>query len=133
MKATMNYRNEKGEFARENVNHGFEVNYDFFTATAKRNGQQSPEQGNNVEVKLVTTKTATPIGFNLRLFDRMLNQYCYNEPQWQYDGKFDIEFTFNAPTWREAFKKAKEYIFTEIAKYEVMVEAREMALIDAEF
>ena len=127
------YRNEKGEFARENSNFGFEVIYDFFTAKCTRNGQVDPNMGNNVEVKLSITKTSNPLGFNLRLFDRMLNQYCYNEPQWQYKGKFTIGLAFNAPTWREAFKEAKDYIFKEIAKYEVLVAAREKALIDAEF
>ena len=130
---TITYRNEKGEFARENVNYGFELQYDFFTAKCSRNGQISPEKGNDVEVKLAVTKTANPTGFKEKLFERRLDCYYNVVPQWQYDEEVFMSFTFSAPTWREAFKKAKDYIFAEIAKYETLVAERAKALIDAEF
>ena len=133
MKTKINYRNEKGEFAHENSNYGFTVNYDFFKATCSRNGQVDPEKGNNVQVSLVVARAEKPIGFDAEIFGKLLNKEGWISPQWQHATGLKIESTFNAPTWREAFKKAKDYIFAEIAKYEVLVGAREQALIDAEF
>lgn len=70
------------------------------------------------------------------MFGIYLDQTWYGGEKWQYkgsDSKLTIEYEFSAPTWREAFLKAKNFTFEEIEKYDALVKAREQSLIDAEF
>lgn len=133
---TIIFRNEKGEFAKSNVNYGFELNYDFFTAVCKRVGQMPANVNNNVVVSLSIKKTAIPINFQATLFDTSLSATWSCGEKWQYkgaDSDLVITYDFDSNTWANAFNEAKEYLFSEIEKYEKLVYEREKALIHADF
>ena len=136
MKTTIKFRNEEGQFCSENCNHGFEVEREFCKITAKRAGQADADEGNYIVVSLLVRKTGIPINFKSRLFGIELHQTWSCGEKWQYrmsDSNLTKEYKFSAPTWREAFLKAKTFTFEELEKYDVLVKAREQALIDAEF
>ena len=136
MKTTIKFRNEEGQFCNENCNHGFEVEREFCKITAKRLGQSDADISNDIIVSLLVRKTGIPISFNSLLFGIALHQTWNGSEKWQYkgsDSKLTMEYKFYAPTWREAFLKAKNFTFEEMEKYDALVKAREQALIDAEF
>ena len=135
---TIRFRNEKEQYCSENANHGFTVEMPFCNIIAKRAGQQAPHLGNGVAVELdiFKKKDLQPIHFNADLFGLSLNTGSMGF--WMNNNEnrarnFGRTYVFVSTTWRRAFQEAKDYVFSEIEKYENLIKERELALVDAEF
>jgi hypothetical protein len=127
MKATIKFRNEKGQFTSTNANFGFEYETNFCSIKVSRVGQQDPAYSNQVEVRAEIVSNGKRIKFNKYLFGYLLNSSIWNNERVLSSPSF-----FNN-TWREAFADAKRYVEEQLKIYEELVNARNQALIDAEF
>jgi len=109
---------------------------DYITATISRKGQQVPYFGDNViaEVRLsLPAKRGCLVeelrfGKRVKMFDEELYE-CWgvNEDTVRSKSK-----TFNAPTWKQAFADAENYLLAEMKKLISEMSKRKKALENAE-
>lgn len=117
-----------GESCDQNQNQGFAIDHDICSIVVQRNGQVSASNSNNVLVKITVTPKKDFLPFQLEIFNCFLPS-----PYSSFEQHQKITLARSAKTWSEAFVLAKDYCFSELAKYDSLVAEREKALLDAEF
>ena len=120
-------RDEKGQFVAPAKISEVHILHDVWKVSITRDGQEAPHNGNRVKVKM----TIECIGDFLKFKNNVFGLDMYPYANYWYQGKVK-EKLFYADKWVNAFEEAKQMAYSELAKYDALVNERKQALINAE-